>query len=229
MLEYKKIPNTFLKGKDRQLLFNEELNLYKRKRSLDGIEHLHHWKKFIDDYKDKKINCLEIGSHEGQSAIFFLKKLLLNKDSTLLCCDPWIKSHWLNIKGNESGLCYEDIFDFNIKNNDIDKKITKYYGTNDKLYIDDLFKNIEYFDIIYIDDIHTEKSTRLNIENCWKKLKVGGLMIFDDYNYKLANYDEEKAKFFCEPVKLVVDEFINNNNNIEVIHEEYQKIIKRII
>ena len=48
MLEYKKIPNTFLKGKDRQLLFNEELNLYKRKRSLDGIEHLHHWKKFIE-------------------------------------------------------------------------------------------------------------------------------------------------------------------------------------
>jgi hypothetical protein len=227
MLEFIKIPKTLLKGKLRQLVFNKELNLYKRKRSLNGIEHLHHWSIFIGDYKDKKLSCLEIGSHEGQAANFILKKLMNNKESTLICVDPWIKSHWLNL--NPTDLCYEDIFDFNKKNNDVYNQIEKFDGKGIKFYKSEKFKAIDKLDIIYIDDIHTEESTRLNILNCWDKLRDGGIIIFDDYNYKLATYEEDKAIFFCEPVKLVVDEFINKNKEkIKILHDGYQLILQKL-
>ena len=173
-----------VKGKSRRLHYNKDLNLYKRQRTFDGIHHLVHWSvipKHID--VNKQLKCLEVGSHEGQSAMYFLKNILKHPHSELLCCDPWIKSHWLNL--TPSNLCYEDVFDFNIKNN-INAgsyKINKYRGKNNQLYKEDWYQSDDNtYDIIYIDDIHTYESTKLNIANGFPQLKVGGIMIFDDYD-----------------------------------------------
>lgn len=218
--------NTFIKEKNRQTEYNEELNLIKRRRTFSGIEHLDFWNKIKEHINfENKIECLEIGSHEGQSAMFFLKHFLLNKESSLLCCDIWIKSHWLY--NNPLGLCYEDIFDYNIRENDKNKQIKKYMGANNKLYKEEWFVDKEY-DIIYIDDIHTKESTILNVKNCLPKLKKGGIIIFDDYDKHKGSYPIEHASKYCDPVKEVVDDYIKNNNDIEIIHKEYQIFLKKI-
>jgi len=227
--KFVKVPrdgNIIVKDKVRHLEYNKHLNLYKRKRTFDGIYHLKHWNiigNFID--LNKKLTCLEIGSHEGQSAMYFLKEILKHKDSKLYCCDPWIKSHWLNI--NPTNLCYEDLFDFNVKNNNGGSKIIKYRGVNSSLYQEEYFTKL-FFDIIYIDDIHTYKSTVLNIDKCWPQLKIGGIIIFDDYEKDFAIYDEKDAIKFCDPVKKAVNEFIDRTDNLVIIFKEYQLILQKI-
>ena len=221
-----------IKGKKRQLEYNEDLNLFKRRRTFDGIYHLKHWN-ILDKYFDfsKKVKCLEIGSHEGQSAMYFLHNILKNPESTLICCDPWIKSHWLNI--NPSNLCYEDVFDYNVKNNNGQNQIIKYNGTNTKIFVEPWFKKLK-FDIIYIDDDHTYKHTIENITNCWPKLKKGGVIIFDDYDaqhyiHTSSNPAHDEGYKYCIPVKKAVDEFITKNKkNINIIHKHYQILIQKI-
>lgn len=216
-MEFDKILKKEIKGKDRKLSYCTELDLYKRFRTFDGVYHLHKWLPFIDS--TDRLQCLEIGTHEGQSAMFFNKKILLHEDSTLLCVDPFIKSHWLNL--NPNGLCYEDIWDYNHSNN---KKIKKYIGKNSDLYKEEFFKDLS-FDIIYVDDDHTIKSTKLNIENLVDKLKPNGLLIFDDYDYTKAIYDEKDAIKFCSPVKELVDELVK----LPCIFKDYQIIFRKPI
>ena len=216
-----------LKGLKRQLRYNKQLNLYKRLRTFNGINKLYYWLEYIKTPFNKKLNCLEIGSHEGQSAIFILKNILLHNESKLLCCDPFYKSHWNLIKKN--AICYEDIFNFNMENNDKMKKIKKFIGLNSDLYKLDSFKK-QNFDIVYIDDIHTYESTNLNILNCWSLINPGGYIIFDDYDANYAfkeKYDKKGAKFWCDPVKKSVDEFLDREKTAKVIFKEYQIIIKK--
>lgn len=221
-----------IRDKNRQLEYNEDLNLYKRKRTFDGINHLKHWG-ILDKYFDfnEKVECLEIGSHEGQAAMYFLHRILKNAKSTLMCCDPWIKSHWLEI--NPTNLCYEDVFDFNVENNNGENKIIKYDGTNTKMFKEPWFDEIACYDIIYIDDDHTYKHTVENIKNCWPKVKEGGVMIFDDYDANhfvntSSNPAHDIGAKYCIPVKKAVDEFIENNKqNLTIIHKHYQILIRK--
>ncbi len=38
----------------------------------------------------EEFHILEIGSYEGKSTTWFLDNLLLSKDSTITCVDPWM-------------------------------------------------------------------------------------------------------------------------------------------
>jgi predicted O-methyltransferase YrrM len=218
-----------IKNKTRQLLYNQDLNLYRRKRTFDGIIHLKHWNilnKYIDF--EKPLNCLEIGTHEGQSAMYFLKYILKNPNSRLLCCDPFIKSHWLNL--NPTNLCYEDVLDYNVKINNGENKIIKYRGLNTALFKETWFQD-KTFDIIYIDDDHTYEHTLENIKNCFPKLKSGGVMIFDDYDakYYIENKENDDGAKFCYPVHRAVNEFIDKEqDHIKIIHKLYQIIIMKL-
>jgi hypothetical protein len=223
-MEYENINSIKIKGKKRRLSINKELGIIKRRRTFNGLFYLDKWVPILEKHLDldKKLNCLEIGSHEGQSATFFLKKILNHSDSKLLCCDPWFKSHWLNLR--PSGLSYEDIFDLNIKDN---PKVKKYRGLNSNLYKEKWFEKQKY-DIIYIDDIHTEKSMILNVKQCIPCLKKGGIIIFDDYDKNLAldyEYDRKTPKFWCDPVKKVVDALIDLGQ-MEILLKNYQVILR---
>ena len=223
-MEYNKIVKE-IKGKDRRLHFNQDLNLYKRRRTFNGIRCLPQWSVLKDHIDlDSPVNCIEIGSHEGQSAVYFLKHILKHQDSKLLCVDPWIKSHWL--KMDPSGLCYEDIFDLNMLN-DTRNQVTKYRGLNSDYYKsneDDLF------DIAYIDDIHTYESTTLNCSELYPRMKSGGIMIFDDYDGDYCDPEDPKAgHHWTDPVKQAVDEFIlKYQDNLEILYREYQLIVKKL-
>jgi hypothetical protein len=222
-----------IKKKDRKLHYNEAINVYKRRRTFDGIRCLSEWLIIKDHINLKrKLNCLEVGSHEGQSSTFFLNYILLNPKSKLLCCDPWIKSHW--IKNDPLGICYEDIFNYNMKKNDKHKQVKKFRGYNHDLYEKKWFHK-EKYDIIYIDDIHTYESTKLNINNAYARLKKKGIIIFDDYDKKhfdMRNYKEGKDKppsFWCDPVKKAVDQLIKKNKgDLKIIYKRYQIILQKL-
>ena len=218
-----------IKDKSRQLHYNQEYNIVKRARTFDGLYHLPKWS-IIENYIDftKPINCLEIGTHEGQSTTFFLNKYLKqNNNSKLLCCDPFYVSHWNNL--SDSPICYKDILLENLKN-DIYNQVSLFTGTGRDLYKNELFTNTKKYDLIYIDDNHSYDNTVLNIENCWDKLDIGGIIIFDDYNEDYAIYDYEEAKGWCEPVRNAINDTIFNSNKIyDILLDDYQLIIIRLL
>jgi predicted O-methyltransferase YrrM len=227
---YKKQTRHF-KGKNRKLHYCEKYNVVKRSRTFDGLRCLPRSWGCLQNFLDLNgpLNCVEIGSHEGQSATYFLKEVLKHKDSKLTCVDPWIKSHWL--KRDPTGLCYEDIFDLNMELNDKDKQVKKFSGLNSDYYKTKEFKK-QVFDIAYIDDIHTYESTCLNIKELYPRIIEGGIMIFDDYdfeNYSEMWADTPSAGVQCtEPVKKAVDEFLEREkDNVEIIFQEYQIIIRK--
>ncbi len=218
-----------IKEKLRTIHYNKEFNIIKRARTFDGLYHLPKWS-VIENYIDfsKPINCLEIGTHEGQSTTFFLNKYLTqNKNSKLLCCDPFYVSHWNNL--SNTALCYKDILLENLKN-DINNQVSLFTGTGKDLYKNELFINTKNYDLIYIDDNHSYNNTILNIENCWDKLGIGGIIIFDDYNEEHANYDYDEAKGWCEPVRNAInDSIFNSNKTYDILLDDYQLIIIRLL
>ena len=218
-----------IKDKLRTIHYNQEYNIVKRARTFDGLYHLPKWS-IIENYIDftKPINCLEIGTHEGQSTTFFLNNYLKqNKNSKLLCCDPFYVSHWNKL--SKTALCYKDILLENLKN-DINNQVSLFTGTGRDLYKNELFINTKKYDLIYIDDNHSYDNTVLNIENCWDKLDIGGIIIFDDYNEEYANYDYEEAKAWCEPVRNAINDTIFNSSKIyDILLDDYQLIIIRLL
>ncbi len=212
-----------IKNKVRQVDYCYDLNLYKRRRTFSGIRCLDKWK-ILNGYIDlnKKLNCLEIGSHEGQSSTYFLKYILKNPESKLVCVDPWYKSSWG--RTDNSIVDYEDIFDLNKSNNDFNHQLCKYSGLNVDYYKSDMYNNTE-IDIAYIDDNHTYESTKLNLEKIYDKLKVGGIIILDDYDATYKDPNDKNAGFhWTDPVKKAVDDFIKKID-MKIIFKEYQIIL----
>ena len=215
-----------IKNKDRRLCYNYKLNLFKRQKTFCGIRCLSNWNIIYNTIDvTKPITCLEIGSHEGQSAMYFLKNILVNPLSKLICVDPFYKNSWS--RTDPSVINYEDIFNINISNNDKNNQIHKFVGINKDFYKSTKYQQMN-IDVAYIDDNHTYESTKLNIESIYPKLKQGGIMIFDDYDGDYCDPNDKNAgHHWTDPVKKAVDEFLTHTS-MKIIFQEYQVILQKI-
>jgi len=134
------------------------------------------WSYFIP-LEDKPINYLEIGTFYGGNLISVSQTYGKHQDSKLYCIDPW--------KDYEDYPEYKDeqdkifsTFKYNITTYDLDDKVTIIRGySNEKV----LTLEDNYFDIIYIDGNHEPEYVLEDAVLCFRKLKVGGYLIFDDY------------------------------------------------
>ena len=130
-------------------------------------------KKNLKKYTKKDISYLEIGSFEGISA-YFVYKFFKNK--SIHCVDTWQGS---NEHGKDTN--FKDVefkFDNNLKNIE---KLNKYKSTSDIFFNN----NQNFFDIIYIDGLHKYHQVQKDLNNALKYLKEDGIIICDDYLWKL--------------------------------------------
>tara|TARA_B100001059_G_C17655332_1_gene486640 strand:+ start:127 stop:840 length:714 start_codon:yes stop_codon:yes gene_type:complete len=129
----------------------------------------YYWNKILNK-NFKKFSYLEIGSLEGNSALYILKNHLTKN---VVCIDLWDLDNFLN--NAKKNL---DNFIKNLK--EFDNRYSYF-----KMKSDDFFQNNkEFFDVIYIDGWHGASQVRKDIENSWKFLNVGGIVICDDYFYE---------------------------------------------
>jgi predicted O-methyltransferase YrrM len=156
-------------------------------------------------------NILEIGSYEGRSAIFFLKKFL---NSNIYCVDTWSgsdehdKNEFINIERN---------FDLNTKYFSKIKKLKKFKMSSNKFFE----TNNDKFDLIYVDGDHRAEQVSLDIKNSWKNLNKGGFLILDDYMWW---YYKDLKKNPSTPI----NDFIKNNiDEIANLKIWQQVIIKK--
>jgi predicted O-methyltransferase YrrM len=130
-------------------------------------------------YSHRPIKYLEIGTFYGANLISVAKSYGSHEESELYCIDPWID--------------YADYPEYKEKQPDIYKCFLKNIensGEKDKIHIRRGYSNYrilefddDFFDIIYIDGNHEPEYVLEDAVLSFRKLKKGGIMIFDDYGW----------------------------------------------
>ena len=133
----------------------------------------------INDYTNRQINYLEIGTFYGANILSVANTYGLHNDSKMYCIDPWVDYDDYPEYKNEQSIIYNSFI------NNIEQS-----GLQDKIIINRGYSNFEipklqddFFDIIYIDGNHEPEYVLEDAVLSFRKLKKNGIMIFDDYGW----------------------------------------------
>lgn len=181
------------------------------------------WNQILIGLKGKpSLRFLEIGTYEGQSAIWFLENILTGSESTIDCVDPF---YYPNPKGNTDKHT-------EIKGRFLDNTLTYREAGRLNLWESHSFEALNHFitlgqgkllfDLIYIDGEHFAKNVLEDAVLSFRLLKPGGIMIFDDYGWDVHRSVWGKPK-------IGVDAFLQvYADKLELLHHDYQVIVKKL-
>jgi hypothetical protein len=149
----------------------------------DGVAYRRsdNWFKMIDlnAFYWRPIYYLEIGTFYGANLFHVAETYASHPQSTLFCVDPWADYDDYDEYKNQQSSIYS-AFMRNLQRSGVREKIRVCRGySNEQIprLKDDLF------DIIYIDGNHNPEYVLEDAVLCFRKLKTGGYMIFDDYGW----------------------------------------------
>ena len=131
------------------------------------------WRGFIPEYTDP-IRYLEIGTFYGANLMSVAKTYAFHPDSRMVCIDPWIDyDEYPEYKGVQDAIYSK--FLTNVSS--ISEKLTIHRG-----FSHDILHTLpdNSFDVIYIDGNHMPEYVLEDGVLSFRKLKVGGYLIFDD-------------------------------------------------
>jgi predicted O-methyltransferase YrrM len=179
----------------------------------------------------KEINlCLEIGCFEGLTSNYIVENLL-SQSGKLICVDP-LKEAYIegdldedDVRSNNSEFSFFKGQYSRFIENTADKiqsgKIVLYRELSFDFYNERLSEYSDSFDLIYIDGDHRPESVYRDAFNCFKLCKVGGIIIFDDYEWR-ANIENKSTK-------AGIDKFLAEfNGRYNTLARNYQMVIQKI-
>lgn len=143
-------------------------------------DHIPNIKPLLSGFEDKDpIKFIEIGSFEGRSTCWFFENYIQSKkNSTLTCIDTWSGS-MENTQTQKDTIW--DMFNKNISDYPKDKIIVE-RGLSREI-LKRLHPGV--YDFIYIDGSHTSRDVLEDAVLGFDLLKVGGIMLFDDYMWQM--------------------------------------------
>lgn len=141
-----------------------------------------YWLSVIDELnlRNKELKALEIGSWEGLSSHFLLSTL---PKVHLTCVDTWegADEHKDGTAATAQVLSQiENRFDENLKS--FKDRLKKHKGTSFSFFQANTKRCI--YDFIYVDGSHHCDDVMIDAIRCFEMLKVGGIMVFDDYFWR---------------------------------------------
>jgi predicted O-methyltransferase YrrM len=169
------------------------------------------WRQLIQQHQPSRF--LEIGSYEGRSACFFIEEVAALRPVEIYCIDNWAGVGPADPVAAE----VERRFDHNIQ---LARSRSKHPATvyKHKAHSADALASLiargnnEAFDLIYVDGSHKAPDVLTDCVMAFRLLKVGGVMIFDDYLWFVDAKDEETSpgaeEFYSLP-KPAIDAFLN--------------------
>ena len=206
-----KLQNLFLKRKI--ISFKRQHQNFIKNKKITNDYFSPHSFNFFNILKKKKsfFEYLEIGSFEGNSALFVAKNFSMSKIS---CVDPWIKTSEYAEELNFIDV--EKNYDENIKEF---KNIKKIRMTSDAFFEN----NSKMFDVIYVDGYHYGPQVLKDLRFSWKFLNHEGYLICDDYIWNLSEKSEITPCF-------AINKFLGEINNEFIIKKvsNSQIFIKKI-
>mgnify|MGYP006283685611 CR=1 FL=1 len=146
--------------------------------------HHKHWQTIIDENINvkEKLTAIEVGCFEGRSTLWFADTLLQHKDSSLHCIDSWEGGEEV-VRAN-LGFDMDRVaanFIHNIQQHPRSDQISVWKTKSQKGLIDVCSLCYNEVDFIYLDGSHTQKDTLIDLVLALSLLKVGGIIIVDDY------------------------------------------------
>jgi predicted O-methyltransferase YrrM len=133
----------------------------------------------LDEYRNKPIRYLEIGTFYGANLLSVANSYGAHPDSKLYCIDPWEDYEEYQEYKNKQPTIYTAFMN-NLEKSGVQEKVEIYRG----------YSNIavpkfqdDFFDIVYVDGNHEPEYVLEDAVLSFRKLKVGGIMIFDDYGW----------------------------------------------
>ncbi len=171
-----------------------ELNMFQPERYETFLRENpgYRWKPFLSE-KDVSINYLEIGVFKGETIIDMSKSYCKHPESKMYCVDPWIDyDEYPEYKGKidiiyklfVENMNKENLWDKIIVHRDFSHNVVPTFEDN-------------FFDIAFIDGNHESDFVYRDGIMVLQKMKSGGTIIFDDYDWR--------------ETKIGIDKFINEN------------------
>jgi len=170
------------------------------------------WKSYLP-IEDRPINYLEIGVFKGENIVDMSKSYCKHPESKMYCVDPWIEyPEYSEYKNGIIQKVYELFMENMQKENLFDRIVVhRDFSHNVVPTFEDNF-----FDIAYIDGNHETEFVYKDAVMTFPKVKSGGYIIFDDYNWV-----ETKAG---------IDKFVEENKSTleSVLNTSYQVFCKKL-
>jgi predicted O-methyltransferase YrrM len=134
----------------------------------------------IAGWNDRPIQYMEIGVYKGDTSRWVLDNALRHKSSTLVGIDPWnsIKNPYTDMDWDK---LKEGLKEISIKYSPRVQWIT---GRSCDILRNIHFEN-NHYDLIYIDGDHYTLPVLHDFFLTWPLLKIGGIMVFDDYRLRV--------------------------------------------
>ena len=202
--------NIFIKKKIKSFKKRNQIFLKNKRITNDYFSmHSYNFFKYLN-FLEGNFNYLEIGTYEGNSAMFVANTFPKSK---VYCVDNWNKTEEY---GDQNFDIVEKNFDYNTSSFN---NILKYKNNSDYFFK----KNNTLFEVIYIDGYHKDFQVLKDCRNAWKILKKNGLLICDDY---IWNFYENIKENPCYSINKFIDEIKNENKVLEV--SKSQIFIKKL-
>ena len=168
---------------------------------------------------DDKLKILEIGSFEGLSTNYLLKKF--PRASVFLVVS------WLGSPEQKNHEDSSDNIDFNQVKNRFDVNTDNYKNrvqtaSGTSLEFFSSLDTSELFDIVYVDGSHEADDVLVDAVLSFKHLRQGGILIFDDYLWQFfAGKSNNPGP--------AIESFLSlRRNDLQILHVGYQVIIRRL-
>ncbi|MBD3880413.1 tetratricopeptide repeat protein [Phormidium tenue FACHB-886] len=149
------------------------------------------------------VNALEIGSFEGMSACWLLDHILTHPTANLTCIDRY----------------FQEVFQTNVGQTGASDRVIQLTGDSHSILAT---LTADSYDLIYIDGCHLAAHVQQDAALSWRLLKLGGLLIFDDYAWTDPNHPGEDTQ-------IGINAFIQSvQGQATIVHHAYQLIIRKI-
>lgn len=177
------------------------------------------WVKLLSGLKatGKPVEILEIGSWEGRSTVFLLGYF---PNGRLTAVDTWQGGDEHRDFGALSAL--EQRFDANVAA--FGGRVEKMKGLSSMVLAQIAGSRRECFDLIYVDGSHFADDVMLDAVFAWRLLRQGGIMIFDDYLWRIEQYGWKK-----NPARAVNLFLRLCKGDFDLLHAGYQLAIRKTV
>lgn len=171
---------------------------------------------------DNEFHILEIGSHEGQSTVWFVDNLLGHPASTITCIDPFLCSDTTTPVADETA----DLFAHNVAKSRHPDKLTHIKQLSRQALPELLAKGKSY-DLIYVDGSHLAMDVMFDAVVSWYLLKENGVLWFDDF---LGGDDQTRNTTAWKLPFIAITSFLRclEPKSFQLLLQGYQLAIKKV-
>ena len=155
----------------------------------------YYWKKFLKTLPEN-FKYLEIGSLEGNSALFIIRNFKVKK---VVCVDIWEDEKFKEEQ-------HKNFNNYKKNINEFSNIVETFKGTSDNFFLN----HEEKYDVIYVDGSHEADQVYKDIKNSWDILNINGILICDDYFY--GNIYKNPDNVPSIAINKFVNELLENNS-----------------